>query len=113
MTESVTLNSNKISGSLAYLLVAALEKSHHLGQSRVGTLILGMGCNLCMAESSFYVLFINFYVPGDDILHLTDSCRFLISSAFKFTAPVPQCGNIFLPHWSLGVLWALGSVPGV
>ena len=56
---------------------------------------------------------IYFYVPGDDIMHFTDSCRFLISSAFKFTALVPQCGNIFLPHWSLGVLWVPGSILGV
>ena len=42
-----------------------------------------------------------YYVPGDDIMHFTDSCQFLISSAFKFTALLPQCGNIFLPHWLL------------
>ena len=34
------------------------------------------------------------YVLGDDIMHVTDSCRFLISSAFKLTALctiLPHC----------------------
>ena len=39
------------------------------------------------AADSFRGAFpIEFNVPGDDIMHFTDSCRFLISSAFKFTA---------------------------
>ena len=38
------------------------------------------------------------YVPGYDIMHFTDSCRFLISSAFKFTA---LC--TILPHWAWGL----------
>ena len=37
-----------------------------------------------------------FYVPGDKIMHFTDSCRFLIISAFMFTA---LC--TILPHWGL------------
>ena len=42
-------------------------------------------------------------------MHFTDSCRFLISSAFKFTA---LC--TILPHFqqSLGALWVPGLIPG-
>jgi len=63
-----------------------------------------------------------FYVPGEDIMHFTDSCRFLISSALKFTAPCT-----ILPHsvqyyrmglewggWALKpVMYFVGDVPGL
>ena len=57
-----------------------------------------------------------FYVQGEDIMHFTDSCRFLISSAFKFTALCTillHCVQSYhtacnltalctiLPHWGL------------
>ena len=56
------------------------------------------------------------YVPGDDIMHFTDSCRFPISSDFTFTA---LC--TILLHWGLeGGGWTLkpfmysvGDVPGL
>ena len=66
----------------------------------------------------------DFYVPGDDIMHFTDSCRFLISSGLNFTALctiLPHCVQSYrtvqvqsyhtvsnctklctiLPHWGL------------
>ena len=48
------------------------------------------------------VIFFN--VPGDDIMHFTDCCRFLISSSFKFTALctiLSHCVGRILPHWGL------------
>ena len=47
------------------------------------------------------------YVPGDDIMHFTDSCRFLISSAFKFTALctiLPHCVQSYRTVYNLTAL---------
>ena len=50
---------------------------------------------------------IRFYVPGDNIMHFTDSCGFLISSAFKFTALctiLPHCVQYYRTLYNLTAL---------
>ena len=59
---------------------------------------------------------------GDDIMHFTDSCQFLISSDFKFTALctiLPHCVQSYCTGALKGEGWALkplmysvGDVPG-
>ena len=50
-----------------------------------------------------------FYVPGTTI-HFTDSCQFLISSAFKFTALctiLPQCVQSCCTVYNLAALYTI------
>ena len=70
------------------------------------TCIEGLVYTLC--DNVFHVNTV--YVPGDDIMHFTDSSQFRISSAFKFTALctiLPHCVQSYRTGALKGRGWAL------